>query len=181
MDICTIDFLDEMVDAGVRVLKLEGRARGPEYVGVVTRAYRKAVEALASGSYDDRLKAGLFEDLRGVYNRGLSSGYYLGRDQSWSGARGSKATQQKVYVGEVTHYFGRLGVAEIMACAGTIGKGKDYVIIGRTTGALEGTIDEMHDDDGVIETAEQNVLFSIKVDRKVRLKDKLYRMEPVPA
>ena len=104
-DISTIEFLDQVLEAGVHTLKLEGRGRAPEYVKLVTRAYREAVDAVQSGTYSEEFVATLLTDIEKVYNRGLSDGYYLGREQGWSGSYGSKATHQKILKGHVTHYY----------------------------------------------------------------------------
>ena len=178
-DICCIDFLDKMIGAGVQTLKLEGRARSPEYVAVVTRTYRKAVDAIREGTYDDAMIESLYEDLKTVYNRGISSGYYLGRKQGWSKVYGSKATRQKQFVGTVSHYFPKLSVAEITTNTGCVKIADEFVIIGDTSGVVKGTIVEMRDDNGVIPSAPAKSVFAIKVDKKVRKNDKFYIMAPV--
>lgn len=131
-DISTLEFLDQVIDAGVTTLKIEGRGRSPEYVKLVTSAYRKALDAIHAGSFSESFVESLLPDLQKVYNRGLSSGYYLGREQGWSGAYGSKATRQKVLIGRVTHYYAKIGVAEI-AASGPLSAGDEYVIIGDNT------------------------------------------------
>ncbi len=177
-DISTIEFLDQVLEAGVMTLKIEGRGRSPEYVKTVTQAYRRAVDAVIDGSYGPAFVEDLLEGLKAVYNRGLSSGYYLGREQGWSGTYGSQATRQKIYKGVVSHYYDKLGVAEITA-AGLVSSGDEYTIIGNATGVVDGVIDEMRLDDGPVETAQSKDVFSIKVSGRVRKNDRFYVMAPV--
>ncbi|MGY8767484.1 MAG: U32 family peptidase [Pirellulales bacterium] len=179
-DIATIDFLDELLAAGIHTLKIEGRGRSPEYVLTVVRAYRRAVEAVAAGSYSEEFVNGLYEELKEVYNRGLSSGYYLGRPQGWSGVYGSQATKQKIEIGKVTNFYTKLGVAEISATRGGLAVGDEYTIIGPTTGVIEGKVEEMRlDGESTIESIEAGQVFSIKTDQRVRRSDTLYAMREV--
>lgn len=177
-DISTIEFLDQLLQTGIKVLKIEGRGRSPEYVHTVISAYRKAIDAVHAGTYSPEFVEGLLDDLKSVYNRGLSDGYYLGRDQGWSGHYGSKATKQKVQVGKVSHFYNKLGVAEITS-TGKVAVGDEYVIIGETTGVVDGKVDEMHLDAGKVETVKAKDVFSIRVPKKVRKNDKVYLMVPV--
>lgn len=177
-DISTIEFLDQVVVAGVHTLKLEGRGRSPEYVKLVTRAYRKALDSIETGDYTSEFVDSLISDLEKVYNRGHSSGYYLGREQGWSNAYGSKATHQKVLRGRVTHYYSKIGVAEI-AAVGPINKGDEFVIIGQTTGVIEGTIDAMRLDEGNTQQARSGDVIAIKVGQRVRRNDQFFVMAPV--
>jgi putative protease len=174
-DISTIEFLDQLVGAGVHTLKIEGRGRPPEYVKVVTRAYRQAVDAIQNGSYNQAFVETLLEDLTKVYNRGLSDGFYLGREQGWSGAYGSKASRQKLQKGKVTHFYTKLSVAEIMPIH-PVAIGDEYVIIGETSGAVDGIIETMHTDDGPVESVQPGEVFSIQVDSRVRENDVFYVM-----
>lgn len=180
-DISTIEFLDRLIAAGVVVLKIEGRGRSPEYVQTVTTAYRRALDAISAGTYTPAFVADLLVDLQKVYNRGLSDGYYLGRKQGWSGASGTKATQQKLAVGAVTNYYRKLGVAEVQATAHGLKVGDEFVIIGPTTGALRGTVTELRLDAGPVAEVGPKALFSLPVAEKVRLNDRLYLMRPVAA
>jgi putative protease len=177
-DISTIEFLDQVIASGVHTLKIEGRGRSPEYVKLVTAAYRKAADAIRDGVYEPAFVDHLLADLKKVYNRGHSSGYYLGRPQGWSAAYGSKATHQKILGGEVTHYYPKIGVAEIEAtrevCAGS-----DFLIVGNTSGVVEGSIAGMHLDNGHVERATRGDRFSIRVPARVRPKDKFFLFEPV--
>ena len=136
------------------------------------------VEAIRDGRYDEAFVETLLEDLEKVYNRGLSDGYYLGREQGWSRAYGSRATRRKVYLGKVTHYYPKIGVAEIDAIQ-PVSVGDEYVIIGDSSGAVEGTITAMQTDDGPAETVAPGTIFAIEVKSRVRPGDKYYRMVPV--
>ena len=179
-DISTIEFLDQVLEAGVHTLKIEGRGRSPEYVKLVTSAYRQAVDAIHQGNFSQDFVATLTVDLQKVYNRGLSSGFYLGREQGWSAAYGSKATHQKIEVGKISHYYQKAGVAEITATR-PFKKGDEYLIIGETTGVLHGTLDEIRLDDGTLtETVAAKDTVSIKVHERVRLNDKVYVQVPIP-
>ena len=177
-DISTIEFLDELLQSGIKVLKIEGRGRAPEYVHTVITAYRKAIDAVHSGTYSPEFVKELLVDLESVYNRGLSDGYYLGREQGWSGHYGSKATKQKIQVGRVSHFYNKLGVAEITS-SGKVSVGDDFVIIGETTGVVDGKVEEIHLDEGRVETANPKDVFSIRVPKKVRRNDKVYLMKAV--
>ena len=176
-DISTIEFLDQVVEAGVHTLKIEGRGRSPEYVKLVTRAYRQALSAIEDGRYSTEFVDRLITDLGKVYNRGHSSGYYLGRQQGWSNAYGSKATQQKILRGEVTHYYSKIGVAEIRAI-GDFKAGDEYVIIGETSGVVEGKAESLRLDEGEVPTVKSGDIFAIKVNQRVRRNDKFFLMAP---
>ena len=180
-DINTIDFMDQFLDAGIHTLKIEGRGRSPEYVATVTRAYRKAVDAVQDGTYSQEFIKGLFEDLEKVYNRGLSSGYYLGREQGWSETYGSKATRQKLYAGRVTNYYSKIGVAEFKLEAGELAVGDEFVAIGETSGLLEGAVEELRLDEGQVKAVKKDDVFSMKVDKQLRRNDKLYKMKVLDA
>ena len=179
-DIATIEFLDQLMEAGIHTLKIEGRGRPPEYVKSVTTAYRQALDAIAEGTYGPELVDRLLGQLTRVFNRGLSDGYYLGREQGWSGAYGSRATRQKIHKGKVTHYYAKLGVAEIQPVR-NVSVGEEFVIIGETSGAVEGVIESMRTDDGPVQEVPRDMIFSIKVPQRVRVNDTFYVMEPVTA
>lgn len=177
-DISTIEFLDQLLQSGIKVLKIEGRGRSPEYVHTVISSYRKAIDAVHAGtSYSAEFVAVLLDDLKSVYNRGLSEGYYLGRDQGWSASYGSKASKQKVQVGRVSHFYNKLNVAEITS-SGKVAVGDEFVIIGETTGVVEGEVGEIHLEDGKVESVKPKDVFSIRVPKKVRKNDKVYLMVP---
>jgi putative protease len=179
-DISTIEFLDQVIEVGVHTLKIEGRGRSPEYVKLVTRAYRKAVEAVKDGSYSKEFVATLLDDIQKVYNRGHSDGYYLGREQGWSQSYGSKATHQKVLLGQVTHYYSKLGVAEVTSI-GTVKVGDEFVIIGETSGVVEGRVESLRVNAGEVEEVKRGDVFAIKVSERVRKNDKFFTMVPVAA
>lgn len=177
-DISTIEFLDQVIASGVHTLKIEGRGRSPEYVKLVTSAYRKAADTICDGTYNQKFVDELLADLKKVYNRGHSSGYYLGRPQGWSAAYGSKATHQKILGGEVTHYYPKIGVAEIQA-ARDIPCGAEFLIIGNSSGVVEGSIEEIRLDSGQVGQAQHGNCFSICVPERVRPKDKFFIFEPI--
>jgi len=146
-DLCTIEFLDKIVDAGVKVFKIEGRARSAEYVKRCTRCYRTAADAVCDGTYTPALAASLKAELAEVFNRGFWDGYYQGaRLGEWSAVYGSQATRRKEYVGKVTNWFNRIGVAEVQVETGGISVGDDILFIGPTTGIVEMTVGDMRVD-----------------------------------
>lgn len=176
-DLCTIDFLDRFIDAGVRVLKIEGRARGAEYVKRVTECYDRAVKAMAAGEYTPKLAAGLKEELATVFNRGFWEGYYAGRPMAEHSERyGSSATKRKVYVGKVTNFYKRLSVAEVAVEAAPLSVGDEIFFTGSTTGVAEQRLTELHAEDGSpTSIAQQGRLCSIKADTIIRRGDLLYK------
>lgn len=176
-DLCTIGFLNKIIDSGVSVLKLEGRARSPEYVKTVTQCYREAVDAIYDGSYNQQKIDGWMERLGSVFNRGFWDGYYLGqRLGEWSHHYGSVATEKKVYVGKVTNYFSKLGVAEVKVEAHELCKNDKVLIIGPTTGVIELLAEDIRVDDQSLDNCPKGTLCSIKVSNLVRRNDKLYRV-----
>ncbi len=179
-DLCTIDFLDEVIEAGVRVLKIEGRARGAEYVKAVTTSYCSAVEHICKGDYNPEIAAELKESLRRVFNRGFWGGYYLGgKLGEWTSKYGSSATHRKVYAGKVTNYFSKLSVAEVLLEARDITVGEELLFIGSTTGAVEFKLEDVRVELKSTPTALKGQTCSIAVPELVRRGDKLYVMEPV--
>lgn len=178
-DLRTIHFLDRMMEAGVSVFKIEGRARGPEYVSVVVRAYNAALNAVLTGSYTAEVVESLTQDLRKVFNRGFWDGYYLGqRLGEWSGKYGSSATRVKHYIAKGVKTFSKLGVAEFLMEAGELSVGDEVIITGPTTGAVFLTIDEIQVDCRPVPKAVKGDSFSIKVPSKIRPSDRMYRWEP---
>jgi putative protease len=176
-DLKTIDFLDKILDAGVTVLKIEGRGRSPEYVKTVTRCYREAVDAYLEGSFTTDKIDRWNEQLEAVYNRGFWEGYYLGAKLGeWSEEYGSQATKKKIYIGKITNYFNNIGVAEILIEAKPLQKGDEILIIGPTTGVYEGVVDEIRVDEKNTDTAPQGKHCSIPVSSLVRRSDKLYKI-----
>ncbi|MCK5857478.1 MAG: U32 family peptidase [Bacteroidales bacterium] len=179
-DLKTVDFIDKMLFAGVRVLKVEGRGRNPEYVKIVTQVYREAVNAYFAGEFTKDNITQWNARLASVYNRGFWDGYYLGRKMGeWTEIYGSQATQKKKYVGKVTNYYSKLGVAEIKLESHTLKVGDKFYIQGETTGVYEGEIDEMRLDLEPINKVNKGDLFSIKTNEIVRRNDKLYKIELV--
>jgi len=178
-DLCTIGFVDKMISAGVGVLKIEGRARSADYVKTVVRCYDEAINAVANGSFGQELVDGWMVRLGKVFNRGFWEGYYLGQKLGeWNDSYGSKATTRKVYVARVVNYFSNIGVAELLVESDYFKKGDDFIIIGPTTGVVEGTATEIHGNDGAINSAGKGDVFSVKVAMPVRRADRLYKLVP---
>ena len=179
-DLKTIHFINKMMDAGVRVFKIEGRARGPEYVRIVTECYKEAVRAYCDGTFSEAKIAVWNERLRSVFNRGFWDGYYLGqRLGEWSSKYGSGATKKKVYVAKGIKYFDKLGVAEFEMESGMLQVGDEILITGPTTGALMQTIDEIRVALKPVQKTVKGERFSIRTDTKIRPSDRLYKMEKV--
>ena len=175
-DLCTIGFLDKLIEAGVRVLKIEGRARSAEYVREVTSCYNEAVIALETGTYNREITDRLRERLSTVFNRGFWDGYYLGQKLGeWNTNYGSSATKRKVYIGRITNYFNKLNVAEIKLENGDLGKGDTILVTGPTTGAIYYEVDEIRVDLKVTEKALKGQLCSIKTPDHLRRSDKVYK------
>ena len=179
-DLCTVDFLDKMIAAGVRVLKIEGRARGAEYVRRVVGCYDEALRALEAGSYTPALAAELKERLRTVFNRGFWEGYYAGRPVvEHSPAYGSSATQRKVYVGKVVNFYKKLSVAEVLVEAAPLSVGEPIFFLGATTGVAEQTLEELHGPDGSpADSVAQGELCAIRTPGVIRRGDQLYKFVP---
>ncbi|SDB87187.1 peptidase U32 family protein [Williamwhitmania taraxaci] len=176
-DLCTIGFLDKMIAAGVTVFKIEGRARSADYVKTVISCYREAIAAVADGTYRPEKIDDWMKRLGAVFNRGFWDGYYLGQKiGEWSTVYGSKATKRKVYLARVVNYFSKLGVAELLLEAGEISIGDEYIIIGPTSGVVEGVAEEIHDGNGPISSAGKGTVFSVKVGSPVRRADRLYKL-----
>lgn len=174
-DLCTIEFMDKIIDAGVTVFKIEGRARSAEYVKTVARCYRDAADAVLAGKYTPEYASELKERLSTVFNRGFWDGYYQGaRLGEWSEVYGNKATKSKKYIGKVTNYFSNIGVAEILIETGSISVGDNVIIIGPSTGVVEVTVEEIRVDLKSTESAVKGEYCSIAVPEKLRRSDKLY-------
>ncbi len=176
-DLCTISFLDRILDAGVTVLKIEGRARSPEYVKTVTECYNEAIASCIEGTFT-RTKTEAWEKRLGqVFNRGFWDGYYLGQEMGeWSKGYGSNATKRKIYIGKGMNYFSKLGVAEFLVESNEINVGDDILVTGPTTGVMELSVSELQVDRKQVETAKKGEHFSIPVTRIIRRSDKLYKM-----
>lgn len=174
-DLKTLDFIGKIIDAGVRVFKIEGRGRSPEYVKIVTRTYREAVNTWCEGRWNEEKLAKWNEDLKRVYNRDFWDGYYLGQKVGeWSKKYGSKATTTKIFIGTVTNYFKNLGVAEIRMESGELNLNDEIYIIGPTTGVYEGIASEIRVDLKPVDKTIKGELFSMPTTSLVRRNDKLY-------
>lgn len=174
-DLKTIHFLNKMVDAGVRVFKIEGRARGPEYVAEAVACYSEALQAITDGTYNEEKIAAWDDRLVKIFNRGYWNGYYMGeRLGEWSAKYGSSATRVKSYAGKAMRYFSKIGIGEFLMEAGELHTGDEVVITGPTTGALIFTIKELRFDLKPVDCVTKGQLFSMPVLEKVRPSDKLY-------
>lgn len=174
-DLCTIEFIDKILEAGVSVFKIEGRARSAEYVKTVVAAYKKGAQAAVDGNFTPELAQSLKTELSKVFNRGFWDGYYQGaRLGQWSEVYGNKATQKKTYVGRITNYFSNLGVAEVTVETGSIAVGDQILIIGPTTGVEELTVPEIRVALEPVEKAEKGTVCSIPFPRKLRRSDKVF-------
>ena len=179
-DLKTIHFMNKMIDAGVRVFKIEGRARGPEYVRTAVSCYNEAITACLDGTYCDERVAEWDERLGCIFNRGFWNGYYLGqRLGEWTSKYGSSATRVKVYAAKGQRYFSNIGVAEFLMEAGELHVGDEIIITGPTTGAIPMTLTEIRVDLKPVEKTVKGERFSIKVAEKIRPSDKLYLWQPV--
>ncbi|MCF0174193.1 MAG: U32 family peptidase [Bacteroidales bacterium] len=167
-DLCTIEFMDKIIEAGVTVFKIEGRARSSEYVKTVTRAYRKAADAVLAGTFTPEFASSLKEDLARVFNRGFWDGYYQGAKMGeWSSVYGSHSTEKKVYSGKVTNWFDKIGVAEILVESATLSVGDKIIITGSTTGVVEMTVPELREDLKPCPAVAKGGLCSMPVSREV--------------
>ncbi len=179
-DLKTIRFIDKMMDAGVRVFKIEGRARGPEYVYTVVTCYKEAIRSVLDGTFTEEKKDDWDKRLATVFNRGFWDGYYQGQTfGEWNKNYGSMATEKKVLIGKVTKYFSRLNVGEIAVEASDFKLGDKLLITGPTTGVMYITAKEIHDDNGPIEHAPQHIRVSVPVKGKVRPNDKVFKLVKV--
>ena len=178
-DLKTIRFMDEMMEAGVRVFKIEGRARGPEYVKTVVECYREAIDSYLDGTLTEEKKDEWDERLRTVFNRGFWNGYYLGqRLGEWTRHYGSNATERKIYAGKGIRYFSNIGVAEFLVEAAELHVGDKLLITGHTTGAMYVTLEEARVNLKPVDTIKKGAHVSFKVPDRIRPNDKLYIMRP---
>lgn len=177
-DLKTIHFLNKMVDAGVRVFKIEGRARGPEYVAETVACYSEALKAICDGSYSEELIRGWDERLEKIFNRGFWNGYYMGqRLGEWSANYGSSATRTKAYIARIRRYFPKLGVGEFRMESGVLRPGDEVIITGPTTGALTFRAEELRLERDPVPEVKKGQIFSMPVPAKVRPSDRLYLWE----
>ncbi len=176
-DLCTIHFLNKIIDSGVRVLKIEGRARPPEYVLTVVKCYREAIDSIFDNSYTLEKISNWQNRLKSVFNRDFWDGYYLGqRLGEWSNVYGSKATKRKIYVGKGMNYFPRKKVAEFLCEASELTVGDEILITGPTTGVLESTVEEIRVDLKQVDKTSKGDRFSIPLNTTIRRSDKLYKL-----
>lgn len=176
-DICMIDKIPELLDAGVQVFKIEGRGRGPEYVEIVARAYKQALKDIEEGTYTKEKIEEYYQSLKSVYNRGLSHGnYYMGKEiDAYSNSYGSQATKEKISLGVVQKYFAKAKVAEIILNEGYLSVGDEIKIIGQTTGVYTAIVEELRDfDENQIQTAEKGSVVTIAVAERVRIGDRVF-------
>lgn len=178
-DLCTIDFLDKFIGAGVRVLKIEGRARGGEYVKRVVESYDAALRAMERGEYNAEFAEGLKQKLMTVFNRGFWEGYYAGRPMAEHTSHyGSSATERKVYVGKITNFFKKISVAEILVESASLNEGDSLLFMGETTGVKECVAENIVLQEQVVKQVKKGTYCSMKIDGVVRRGDKLYKMVP---
>ena len=176
-DLCTIDILDQVVDAGIKVLKIEGRGRAPEYVAKVISCYRQAIESLHNGTYQKEKVISWMQELEKVYNRGFWNGYYLGQKLGeWSIGSGSHATQKKVYIGKGTHFFPKPQIGEFKIEAYDLSIGDTILITGPTTGAKEVEVNDMMVNDKKLSKGTKGDLVTIPLGFRIRPSDKLYKI-----
>lgn len=174
-DLCCLPFLDKLAATGVSVFKIEGRGKTADYVSKVVQCYREARDAIMEGTFTQEKIDHWMEELKSVYNRGFSEGYYLGRKlPEWSGYSRNKSTDEKFYVGEVSHYFSKAKVMEINILAHELKLGDRFVIMGKTTGAVFGTVEEMMKDEEKITTSGKQCLVTVPFAETVREHDKVY-------
>jgi len=174
-DLCALPFLDQLAEAGISVFKIEGRGRNPQYVDTVVRVYREAVDSLADNTFTQEKIDSWMERLKTVYNRGFCEGYYMGKKlPDWCKTSGNISTDERVFVGRVVHHFPKANVAELDIQAHEVKKGDKLVIMGKTTGVVYCTIDEMMIDEKLIENSGKPAVVTIKIPEKVRRNDKIY-------
>ena len=176
-DLCTIGFLNQVLDSGPNILKIEGRGRSPEYVKTTTQCYREAADSYLNGSYNkDKIEEWITK-LKTVYNRGFWDGYYLGQKLGeWTKTHGSKATKKKIYLGKAKKYFTNLQVAEFNIESFNLKKGDNILITGKTTGVIETIVDEMRNNDKLVTNVKKGDNFSMKLDYFIRPNDRLYKV-----
>ena len=180
-DLCTIDFLDQLIDAGISVLKIEGRGRSPEYVATVIKSYREAIDSIAEGTYTVDKVNDWMDDLRKVYNRGFWGAYYLGQELGeWTNKSGSSATEKKILLGKGTHYFPIPKVGAFKIESQSLKVGDNILITGPTTGAINHTIKSLRVNDQEVEVAKKGDECSFQIEHIIRPSDKIYKVVEVP-
>ena len=177
-DLCTIDFLDELHDAGISVLKIEGRGRAPEYVAKTIKSYREAIDAVSENTFTKEKVKGWMTELEKVFNRGFWGGYYLGKKLGeWTDSSGSKATQKKVYIGKGAHYYPKAKIGEFHLQAFDVELGDTILVTGPTTGAQEMELKEMFVNDKAAQKAQKGDIITVPITFRIRPSDKLYKIE----
>jgi len=178
-DLSTISFIDRLLDAGVKVFKIEGRGRQPEYVKTTTACYREAIDSWNAGTFSEQKIEKWEERLKSVFNRGFWEGYYMGRKAGeWSKKYGSSATKRKVYIGKGMNYFSKIGIAEFLLETKSLKVGDEILITGPTTGVIETTVKEIRVDLKPVSQTVKGDRFSIPVDNMIRRSDKLFKIVP---
>ena len=175
-DLCALTILDQLIDAGIDVFKIEGRAKGPEYVYTVTKAYREAIDLIAKNKFTDTQRVRLLEELQKVYNRGFTTNFFLGTptNNSWTRFYGSIATENKVRIGKVTNYYPKSKVAAVLIQENELKQGDEVCFVGPTTGFYKIKVEDLRKDDKSIKSAKINDEVSFKVAEKVRISDTVY-------
>lgn len=178
-DLCTIDFLDKLIDTGVGVLKIEGRGKAPEYVAKTTKAYREAIDSYYEGTYTPEKVEVWMEELRSVFNRDFWGGYYLGQELGeWTDASGSVATEKKVFVGKGMHYFTKAKIGQFKMEAQNLSVGDKILVTGPTTGAQESVITELRVGDESVQEVKKGMEVTFPIDFVIRASDKIYKVVP---
>ncbi len=176
-DLCTIGFLDKIIDSGVQILKIEGRGRSADYVDTTIGCYREAIDSIYNNTYNQDKVANWVKQLETVYNRGFWEGYYLGRKMGeWNNSYGSKATSKKIFIGRGIRYFKKIKVAEFQVESHGIKKGDKILITGPTTGVVRTVVNEIRIDNNKVEEATKGDNFSLAIEHKIRPSDKLYKI-----
>jgi len=176
-DLCTLDFLDQVADSGIKVLKIEGRGRAPEYVATVTKCYREAIDSIVEGTFTDEKIQDWMKRLSSVYNRGFWGAYYLGQELGeWTDKSGSSATQKKVFLGRGMHYYPKPMIGEFKLDSHQVKLGDRILITGPTTGVYEVEVKEMMVDDKFVEVASKGESFTMPLEKRIRESDKLYKL-----
>ncbi len=179
-DLCTIDFLDELIDSGISVLKIEGRGRAPEYVATVIKCYREAIDAVNDGTYTKEKVADWMSRLETVYNRGFWGGYYLGQQLGeWTNKSGSSATQKKVYIGKGEHYFPKPKIGQFKLESHSLKIGDKILVTGPTTGVIETEVTSLMADDKVVDEAFKGQEITLPIEKMIRASDRLYKLVDV--
>ncbi len=176
-DLCTIDFMDKLIESGVQILKIEGRGRSADYVYTTTKCYREAIDSYYEKTYTKDKVENWKKELSTVFNRGFWGGYYLGKKMGeWSDEYGSKATKKKIYIGKGINYFGEKNVAEFKLESNQLNVGNSIMVIGPTTGIIQGKVTELRVHDSSVDSVSKGAIFSFPLNEKIRPSDKLYKV-----